>query len=85
MSSTFMDAPSQTHSIKDATLKNPTLWKCLKGREIAILVKNVLQVQLVRSLWRGTSTALSHSTHASLPTDGDTVLTVLSLFSLLSQ
>ena len=50
MGSTFMDAPSQTQSIKDATLKNPTLWKCLKGREIAILVKNVLQVQLVRSV-----------------------------------
>ena len=31
MDSTFMDAPSQTQSIKDATLKNRTLWKCLKG------------------------------------------------------
>ena len=50
MGSTFMDAPNQTHSIKDATLKNRTLWMCLKGREIAILVKNVLQVQLVRSV-----------------------------------
>ena len=86
MSSTFMDAPSQTQSIKDATLKNPTLWECLKGpinrdpsekrliSSASPFGRREERLQVYRNLrtpvWQLTMTLF---------------LTVLSLFSLLSQ